>query len=167
MVLRPVRLLFRLRRSHISAGLGVSTPGWPYRSRRALTADLSGKPHQNILGEIVSINLRLPAIERLLGKRLSDIDEMVLERLVDRVEEGHQLDFKEVVGQFLSSGEQCDDFAKDVCAFANAKGWSADLRHQRRRGTRQRVGAVPTSWWRTPNEAGKYSVLQVPTFSTL
>lgn len=61
---------------------------------------------------------RLPAIERLFGCLLGDTDEATLQGLIDRaVEENEQLDFKT-----NSFTEDTDEFAKDVCAFANARG---------------------------------------------
>lgn len=60
---------------------------------------------------------RLPAIERLFGCPLSDVTEVVLQQLVaGSVQESEQLDFKR------DWVKDWSELAKDVCAFANARG---------------------------------------------
>jgi Putative DNA-binding domain len=64
------------------------------------------------------LQVRIPAIERLLGVSLAAIDEEALRRLVG-AEETQHLEFKEVPGEIWADRAEV---AKDICAFANAAG---------------------------------------------
>ena len=62
------------------------------------------------------LRMRLPALERELDIRLLELDETTIQKLVaDGVSESQQLDFK-------MTWDQSAELAKDVCAFANARG---------------------------------------------
>ncbi|MGL5823829.1 MAG: AlbA family DNA-binding domain-containing protein [Nocardioides sp.] len=70
----------------------------------------------------MSLRLRLPAVEQLLGCSLPALDAASIGRLVDEsIAETDQLEFKKVA-TFLEDDPGRDDFAKDVCSLANASG---------------------------------------------
>lgn len=69
----------------------------------------------------MTIRLRFPAVERLLGATLDRIDAAALGNLVDNsVEESAQLEFKTVPDKRWSPDPA--ELAKDICALANASG---------------------------------------------
>ena len=69
----------------------------------------------------MNITLWLPSLEKLFGDRLSNLTERHFQTLVDdRAEEDSQLDFKQTLQ--LDTDKDRKELAKDVCAFANARG---------------------------------------------
>lgn len=71
----------------------------------------------------MALHVRLPTVERLVGVPISEIEEAHLDQLCrNAVAEGQHLDYKEVPGPFLGTEDERQEFAKDVCAFANAAG---------------------------------------------
>ncbi len=68
----------------------------------------------------MTISMRLPSVERLIGDRLSNLTEPHLAMLgASGIDEDSQLDFKQT---FLTEDKDTLELAKDVCALANARG---------------------------------------------
>jgi hypothetical protein len=74
-------------------------------------------------GASMALQIQLPMVERLIGCRLSSVEEAELRGLIEReIAESDQLEFKGTVDGFLSTEDQRFKFANAVCALANARG---------------------------------------------